>query len=57
MRALPITAAAVAVALMLSGCHSKRSEPVPGPQSALMQRTATTDTVGGDDIRAVWSWS
>jgi hypothetical protein len=40
MRALLITAAAVGAAIMLAGCPHKRSEPVPGPQSA-PARTAT----------------
>ena len=34
MRALLITAAAVGATIMLAGCPHKRSEPVPGPQSA-----------------------
>jgi hypothetical protein len=33
MRALPIAAAVASAALMLTGCHGKRTEPVPGPQS------------------------
>jgi hypothetical protein len=40
MRALLITAAAVGAAIMLAGCPHKRSQPVPGPQSA-PTRTAT----------------
>jgi hypothetical protein len=46
MRALPIAAAVVAVALLLGGCHSKKSEPLPGPQST-MQRTTLDAVVRG----------
>jgi hypothetical protein len=38
MRVLPIEAAIVALALLLGGCHSKKSEPLPGPQSTLDAR-------------------
>jgi hypothetical protein len=49
MRSLWLTAA-LAVALMLDGCRGKRQpEPVPGPQSALVQR-ATADAVVRDNI-------
>jgi hypothetical protein len=37
MRALTIAAVVISAALVLSGCHGNKSQPVPGPQS----RTAT----------------
>jgi len=39
MRSLLITTAVVTVAIMLSGCREKKSQPVPGPQSGSAQRT------------------
>jgi hypothetical protein len=42
MRSLLIMAV-VATAALLGGCQDKKPEPVPGPQSAVMQRT-TIDT-------------
>jgi uncharacterized lipoprotein YbaY len=47
MRSLLIVAA-VAAAISLSGCRDKKPEPVPGPQSALMQRT-TADAAARND--------
>ena len=46
MRAHPIVPAAVALALLLGGCHSRRSEPLPGPQSAPAHTAATILAVG-----------
>jgi hypothetical protein len=34
MRSRLITAAIIVAAIMLGGCPNKRTEPVPGPQSA-----------------------
>ena len=48
MRSLLIMAAAAAAAISLSGCRDKKPEPVPGPQSALTQRT-TADTAARDN--------
>jgi hypothetical protein len=58
MRALPITAAVVTTALMLSGCPNKRPQPVPGPQSAFAQWKAgsgarTTAAAGGTEAMRV----
>ena len=38
MRSLLVTAAVAGAAFALGGCHNKRPEPVPGPQSAHAQR-------------------
>ncbi|HEY0768033.1 MAG TPA: hypothetical protein VGD47_08750, partial [Steroidobacteraceae bacterium] len=51
MRSLLITAAVVIAAIALGGCPNNRPKPVPGPQSALMQNTATS-TRARDDIAA-----
>jgi hypothetical protein len=48
MRSLLIMAAAAAAAISLSSCRDKKPEPVPGPQSALTQRT-TADTAARDN--------
>jgi hypothetical protein len=45
MRSLLITTAVVTVAIMLSGCREKKSEPVPGPQSGSAQRTTAAVSV------------
>jgi len=60
MKALAFAAAAVGAALVLAGCHSKKSEPVPGPQS----QTATIPVVGpvaqrlvqGTHQRGAFAW-
>ena len=41
MKSLLLMAAVATVAAVLGGCRDKKPEPVPGPQSALMQRTTT----------------
>jgi hypothetical protein len=51
MRSLLITTAVVTVAIMLTGCREKKSEPVPGPQSGSAQRTTAVsvrDQVSAD---------
>ncbi|HXW74132.1 MAG TPA: hypothetical protein VEK10_04900 [Steroidobacteraceae bacterium] len=50
MRSLLIMAVVATVAIVLSGCRDKKPEPVPGPQSALMQRT-TIDAAASDNTR------
>jgi hypothetical protein len=40
MRSLRVTAAVAGAALALGGCHNKRPEPVPGPQTAHAQQRA-----------------
>ena len=37
MRSLLVTAAVAGAAFALGGCHSKRPEPVPGPQTVHAQ--------------------
>jgi len=39
-----IMAAVVGGATALAGCHDKKPEPVPGPQSARLQHAAAADT-------------
>ena len=51
MRSLLITTAAVTVAIMLSGCREKKSQPVPAPQSGLAQRT-TAAVSARDEVTA-----
>lgn len=43
MRPLLIMAAVAAVATLVGGCRDKKPEPVPGPQSALTQRTTAAE--------------
>ena len=40
MRSLLVTAAVTGAALALGGCHNKRPEPGPGPQSAHTRQVA-----------------
>jgi hypothetical protein len=40
MRSLLVTAAVAGAAFALGGCHNKRPEPVPGPQTAHAQQRA-----------------
>jgi hypothetical protein len=51
MRSLLITTAVVTVAIMLTGCREKKSQPVPGPQSGLAQRT-TAAVSARDEVSA-----
>ena len=44
MRSPLIMAAVVSAASALGGCHDKKPEPVPGPQSAQVAPGVTADT-------------
>jgi len=44
MRSPLIMATVVSAAIALAGCHNKKPEPVPGPQSARLQLNSTVDT-------------
>ena len=43
MRSPLIMATVVSAAIALAGCHNKKPEPVPGPQSARLQLNTTVD--------------
>ena len=53
MRSLLITVALAVTATMLAGCRNKKPEPVPSPQSALVQRTTAARSAHTATIAAL----
>ena len=55
MRSLLVTAAVAGAAFALGGCHNKRPEPVPGPQTAHAQQRAQSPAPrNADDARSAF---